>query len=72
MLTAILSPRKTLKKAILCPKCGNEMDEMQSNKQDLALKRATFGIFNAVRFLCYGCFWEERKIRNKVERRNGM
>ena len=70
MQSAILLSIKSLKKATLCPKCGNEMDEIQSNKQDLALKRATFGIFSAERFLCYGCFWEERKIRNKVEKHN--
>ncbi len=64
---AVLISHRSVKRAILCPKCGNEMDEIQLSRQDLALKKATFGFLKAERFLCYGCLWEERRIRKAVK-----
>lgn len=70
MKTVILISDRSAKRVILCPKCSNEMDEIQLSRQDLALKNATFGFLKAERFLCYGCLWEERRIRKPVKRQH--
>ena len=60
---------KNNEKAIFCPKCGNEMDKMEQNKRDLAISKATLGIVKQERFLCFGCFWAEKKLRSLRSKR---
>lgn len=45
-----------------CPKCGNEMDKLNKMRIDNFLSFITFKILAVERYLCFGCFWEHRKL----------
>jgi len=63
---------KNAEKATFCPKCGNEMDKIALNRHDIRLNRITLGILKAERFLCFGCFWAEKRFNGIKSKRNAI
>lgn len=45
---------------VFCPKCGNEMDPVNRSSGDKILSNLFFGTFVINRYVCFGCFWEQR------------
>lgn len=60
--TLLLEDVKSTQLAILCPKCGNEMDRVNRTSIDKLPTVFSFGVVKVKRYLCVGCLWEKRKL----------